>query len=131
MRCVCLNTLWGHVALWKILLTYLKRFRLSVQNAGRVATARQLLAVDVADAAALDARCQPPIAHASRKQCAALFRTLARCRRSFGRFTLRCSHAAATACSTSLAQIQGGRCGECNSFYDHGISVAADEALFW
>ena len=74
-------------------------------------TARQLLTVDATDAAVLDGRCGPPVAPADRKYCSALTRTLARCRHSFGRFTLRCSHTTATACSTSLAQIRGGRCG--------------------
>ena len=74
-------------------------------------TARQLLAVDASDATALSTRCKQPITPASQKYCAALFRTLERCWRSFGRFTLRCTGRGATACSTSLAQIQGGRCG--------------------
>jgi len=83
------------------------------QAIGQVTTARQLLtAVDAADAAALDAsRCQQPVSAANARYCEALFRTLDRCRHRFGRFTLRCSHTGATACSTGLAQIQGGRCG--------------------
>ncbi len=74
------------------------------------ATTRQILAIE--DAAALDAnRCVQPISAHNAKYCASLFRTLQRCRHVFGRFTLRCSRSSATACSTSLAQIQGGRCG--------------------
>ncbi len=72
------------------------------------APGRQLLAIDETPP---DYRCRAPIARADAKYCAALFRTLARCRRLFGRFTLRCTDRGATACSTSLAQIQGGRCG--------------------
>ena len=74
------------------------------------ATTRQILAA--ADAAALDAdRCQQPSAPADTRYCASLLRKLNRCRHVFGRFTLRCSRTAATACSTSLAQIHGDRCG--------------------
>ena len=77
----------------------------------QAATGRQLLVtVDAADAAALDDRCRHPIAPANAKYCAALFRTLERCRHLFGRFTLRCTHERATACSTSLAEIRRGRC---------------------
>ena len=71
-------------------------------------TTRQLLANT--DAAAIDARCRQPIAPADRKYCTALLRTLERCRRRFGRFTLRCNDKGATACSTSLAEIQRGHC---------------------
>ena len=75
------------------------------------ATARQLLAAeDALDATATEYRCREPIAPGNQKYCAALFRTLDRCRRLFGRFTLRCNVDGATACSTSLAQIRGGRC---------------------
>ena len=67
--------------------------------------------VSAADAAALDARCKTPIARTNKSFCAALLRTLARCRARFGRFTLRCSRTGATACSTSLAEIRDGHCG--------------------
>jgi len=74
-------------------------------------TARQLLATtSAADAAATDYRCRDPIARSNEKYCAALFRTLNRCRRLFGRFTLRCNDKGATACSTSLAVIRTGHC---------------------
>ncbi len=74
-------------------------------------TARQLLATtSAADAVAPDYRCREPIAPSSQKYCAALFRTLGRCRRLFGRFALRCNDKGATACSTSLAQIRRGHC---------------------
>ena len=73
------------------------------------AAGRQLLAAEDA-AAALDYRCRQPIRAANMRHCAALLRTLAHCRRRFGRFTLRCSDTGATACSTSLAQILHGRC---------------------
>ena len=74
-------------------------------------SARQLLAtVDASDAASLDYRCRQPIDPANEKYCAALFRTLERCRRLFGRFTLRCDNHGATACSTSLAENHAGRC---------------------
>ena len=74
-------------------------------------TARQLLATtSAADAAAADYRCRDPIAPSNQKYCAALFRTLDRCRRLFGRFALRCNDRGATACSTSLAQIRNGHC---------------------
>ena len=71
-----------------------------------IASARQLLeAVDAADG---DLRCRQPITSANARYCAALFRTLERCRRLFGRFTLRCNDRGATACSTSLAVIVRG-----------------------
>ncbi len=75
------------------------------------ATTRRILAAE--DAAALDAanRCLQPISPHNAKYCASLFRKLDHCRHVFGRFTLRCSRSSATACSTSLAEIQGGRCG--------------------
>ena len=77
-------------------------------------SARQLLAVeDAADAAATEYRCREPIAPVNAKYCTALFRTLDRCRRVFGRFTLRCDDSGATACSTSLAVIRGGHCSAC------------------
>ena len=81
------------------------------QDAVQPATSRQLLAAaDTSDAAAAEYRCREPIAPANAKYCAALFRTLDRCRRLFGRFTLRCNDSGATACSTRLALIRSGRC---------------------
>ena len=77
-------------------------------DAAQVTNGRQLLAVE--DAEAVEYRCRDPIAPANEKYCEALFRTLNRCRRQFGRFTLRCTPNGATACSTSLAQIRNGRC---------------------
>ena len=80
-------------------------------DAGHSTSTRQLLATtELLDAAAHDYLCRHPIAPSNRKHCAALFRTLDRCRRLFGRFTLRCTDKGATACSTSLAQVQRGRC---------------------
>ena len=76
----------------------------------QIATARQLLSMDAADAAAIDYRCREPIAPVDKNYCGALFRTLDRCRHRFGRFTLRCDADGATACSTSLAVIQRGHC---------------------
>jgi len=72
------------------------------------AAARQLLTY--ADVTLAGSRCRQPATAADKKYCAALFRTLERCRRRFGRFTLRCNDRGATTCSTSLAQIQRGRC---------------------
>ncbi len=81
---------------------------------------RQLQRTESADAAeAADYRCRDPIAPANAKYCAALFRTLDRCRRLFGRFTLRCNDNGATACSTSLAQIRSGRCSAFQASLDH------------
>ncbi len=79
------------------------------EDATHATTARQLLAA--ADTAVTDARCRLPIAAGNKKYCAALIRTLERCRRLYGRFTLRCNAKGATACSTSLAQIKGRHCG--------------------
>ena len=81
------------------------------QDALPLPATRHLLAATDTALAALSGRCHQPIPAANRKYCAALLRTLERCRRRFGRFTLRCNKKAATACSTRLAQIQRGRCG--------------------
>ena len=78
------------------------------QDVMQPATTRQLLGIS--DAAALDYRCREPIAPSNANYCATLLRKLERCRRQFGRFTLRCNNRGATACSTSLAEIQRGRC---------------------
>ena len=78
------------------------------QDTLQATSARQL--IETGDAAVPEYRCRNPIAPANEKYCAALFRTLDRCRRLFGRFTLRCTDKGATACSTSLAQIRRGRC---------------------
>ncbi len=97
-------------------------------DAGHSTSARQLLAeTDLLDAAALDSLCLHPIAPSSRKHCAALFHTLERCRRLFGRFTLRCTDKRATACSTSLAEIQHGRCSALFPLYEHphGTSIVS------
>ena len=87
------------------------RVEQTVEAVVQLKTARQLLATeDAAGAAATEFRCREPIAPANAKYCAALFRTLDRCRRLFGRFTLRCNDSGATACSTSLAVIRSGHC---------------------
>ena len=78
----------------------------------RLGAARRLLTA--ADTVALHARCRQPIVRADLRYCTALLRTLARCRRHFGRFTLRCGRTGATACSTGLAEIRDGHCGACN-----------------
>ena len=57
------------------------------EDAAQSATGRRLLAIEDSP----DYRCRAPVAPADKKYCAALLRTLARCRRLFGRFTLRCN----------------------------------------
>ena len=71
-----------------------------------------------ADAALLDARCRQPTGLVNEILCAALARTLEGCQQRFGAFTLRCSNSGATACSSSMAVIQHGRCGACSLAHD-------------
>ena len=79
------------------------------QDPGLLADIEQFLAT--AEASILDARCQLPVASASKAYCTDLVRTLESCQQRYGLLTLHCNSTAATACITSLAEVQNGHCG--------------------